>query len=124
MQDNMLPEVERKYLVEPSEIDASKHLFGAFEHTETEVSAGYIIRMLQEVGEWRPFTREEIEEFYQRSGHTDFWFNALVNPVNERLADGSSYQVGGGYVIERDDGKFEVTEEFVERAFESLPKQA
>lgn len=117
----MTAENNRNYSVEPDQIDASKHLFDSFKHNETEVSAGYIIRMLQEREKWEAFTQEEIEEFYNRSGCTGFSFNALINPVNEILFDGRPYQVGGGYVVKRDDGKFEVTEEFVDRAYKSSP---
>jgi hypothetical protein len=115
----MTAESENRHEVQPSDIDASRHLFDAFGHYETEISAGYIIRMFQEIGEWRPFTNDEIEEFYSRSGHKGFSFNGLIIPVRERLADGRPYQVGGGYIVEKDDGKYEVTEEFIARAFQS-----
>ena len=119
----MTIETERRYSVNPSEIDASKHLWDAFGHRETEISAGYIIRMLQEVGEWKSFTEEEIEEFYQRSGHTGFSFNGLVIPARETLFDGRTHQVGGGFVNKMPDGSYEVTEEFVNRAYEASPKK-
>ena len=119
----MTPEGLKGSPIRPEQIDASKHLYDAFGHTETEVSAGYIIRMLQEKGDWLPFSQEEIEEFYRRSGHTDgFTFNALINPVTERLFDGRLSTVGGGFVFQRPDGKFEVTREFVERAYISSPR--
>ena len=120
----MPPEIRRDYPVGPDKIDASKHLYDAFGNRETEISAGYIVRMLQEKGSWDPFTNEEIEEFYTKSGHTDgFTFNALIEPLTERLFDGRTHTVGGGWIIQRPDGKFEVTEEFVRKAFESSPKK-
>ncbi len=120
----MSTEDRRNYPVNPNEIDASKHLFDAFDNMQTEVSAGYIIRMLQEKGTWEPFTQEEIEKFYRKSGHTDgFLFNALIVPVTEHLFDGRPHTFGGGWIVQRPDGKFEVTEKFVRKAFEASPKK-
>ena len=67
--------------VQPENIDASKHFFDAFDNAETEVSAGWIIRYLQEREEgWAPFTYEEIDAFYARKYQHGFRFNRLVDP--------------------------------------------
>ena len=115
--------------VQPKDINASQHLWDAFDHMETEVSAGYIVRLCQEGGEWVPFTREEIEEFYGRSGHHGFCFNRLVEPemVPTSLARAfagyhdAPVPKGGGWVVLGGDGKYRVTEEFIQRCFKSSP---
>lgn len=120
----MANELEKAFPVNPIQIDASKHLFSAFSNMETEISAGYIIRMFQEKGNWQPFTQEEIEEFYSRSGHTDgFTFNALIDDKRERLFDGKTHTIQGGWIVRRKDGQYEVTEKFIEKAFESSPRK-
>lgn len=105
----------------PEHIDTSRHLWDSFGHTETEISAGYIIRMCQEKGSWEPFTYEEIEEFYQQFGYKNFRFNALVEPVTERLFDGRRVTFGGSFIRKREDGTYEITEKFKEKAFKSSP---
>ena len=105
----------------PEHIDTSRHLWDSFDHTETEISARYIIRMCQERGSWEPFTYEEIEEFYRQFGHKNFSFNALVEPVTERSFGGGSTTFGGGFIKKREDGTYEITEIFKERAFKSSP---
>lgn len=66
--------------IKPEDIDASKHLFGAFGHSETEVSAGWIVRYCQERGKgWDDFSYEDIEAYYRQKGlHDGFTFNRLV----------------------------------------------
>lgn len=113
-------EVIEPYPVSPSDIDASSHLYNAFGHTETEISAGHIVRFCQERGSWGPFTRREIEEFYNRSGHKDFWFNRLVDPGIAYDIRRGNYRTGGGWVIhDVETDSFTVTTEFVERCHAS-----
>jgi hypothetical protein len=82
---------EENYPIQPAAIDASRHFFGAFNNTETEISAGWLIRFFQHRGEsWKPFTHEEIEAYYGRTHNDGFTFNRLVeseavftNPAKE-----------------------------------------
>lgn len=107
------------FKVKPEDIDCSKHLFDAYGNNETEISAGWIIRMLQKKGSWAPFTKEDIETFYQAGGFKDgFTFNQLVNPGTSFFAREGNVQVGGGWIVEKD-GKFHVTTTFVEAALKS-----
>lgn len=79
--------------------------------------------MLQEKGGWSPFTRGEIEAFYQKCGLKDgFRFNRLIQPGITFGIIRGNYSVGGGWVVENEDGTLEVTEEFVERVYKSSPK--
>lgn len=78
---------EEEYPILPENIDASQHLWSAFDHSETETSAGWLVRFAQERGTgWAPFTREEIDAFYNRKYPGHFGFNRLVNPESV-LAD-------------------------------------
>jgi hypothetical protein len=92
--------------IQPADIDIGRHFHDAFGHSETEVSAGYLVRLAQVKGGWVPFTKEEIEAFYQKSGHHDFWFNRLITD---------------GWIVERD-GKHFFTVQFVARVYLSSPK--
>jgi len=120
----------RKFRIQPEDIDASKHLCSAFDNMETEISAGWIIRFLQERGTgWRPFTYEEINAFYSRKHQDGFCFNRLVEsemvPPNLARAFAGFFEprvpVGGGWIIVSADKKYLVTEEFVERCYKSSP---
>ncbi len=77
-----------KYLVvpDPEEMVSDKHYFNVFGNNETEISAGYIVRYCQKVGNWDPFTYEEINELYSRAD--GFTFNLLIE---------------GGWIIKEDD---------------------
>lgn len=119
-----------RFPIQPHQIDAKQHLFGAFDNTETETSAGWVIRFLQERGRsWEPFTRKEIQAFYARKFPRErFSFNRLVNPEMippslVRAFEGHRDPLvprGGGWIVEVD-GKFHVTDDFVTRCFRSRP---
>lgn len=64
--------------IDPSDINTSRHFFGAFGNHETEVSANWIVRFCQQRDNtWSPFTYAEIEKFYKFTGFT---FNRLIKP--------------------------------------------
>jgi len=117
--------------IQPKDIDGSKHFFSAFDHTETEVSANWIIRFLQERGQsWRPFSYEDIDAFYARKFKNGFRFNRLVEAemVPPSLARAfAGYRdpliaVGGGWIIHNEaEGLYYVTEEFIMRCHKASP---
>jgi hypothetical protein len=116
--------------ITPEHIDASQHLFDAFDNQETEISAGWIIRFMQarEAG-WMPFTMEEIEAFYSKKFSDGFRFNRLVEPqmIPPSLVRAFAghfdplVPAGGGWIILGDDKKYYVTDDFVTRCFKSRP---
>jgi hypothetical protein len=119
--------------IQPHQIDASEHLFDSFDHNETEASAGWIVRFMQERGQgWAPFTFEEINAFYSRRHTNRFTFNRLIDPqmVPPSLARAfAGYHdplvpAGGGWVIKDNDGKYYVTDDFVTQCFKSRPVQS
>ncbi|MFA6554682.1 MAG: hypothetical protein WCS89_04235 [Candidatus Paceibacterota bacterium] len=119
-----------EFPITPEHIDASQHLFDAFDHSETEVSAGWIVRFMQARGKgWTPFTQEEIETFYSKKFNDGFHFNRLVNPQMippslVRAFEGYMdplVPAGGGWIILADDKKYYVTDDFVIRCFKSQP---
>jgi hypothetical protein len=120
----------RSFHIQPEDIDASKHLFGAFGNAETEISAGWIVRFLQVRGQgWVPFSREEIEAFYAQYQKDGFTFNRLIEPefVPPNLARAfagfhdTPIPEGGGWIMVGTDEKYRVTDDFVECCYRSSP---
>lgn len=122
--------VGENFPIRPEHIDASQHLFGSFDHTETEVSAGWIVRFMQARGKgWMPFTFDEINKFYSTKYKEGFTFNRLVEhemipPSLVRAFAGYRdplIPAGGGWIILGNDKKYYVTDDFVTRCFKSRP---
>lgn len=109
------------YPIRPKHIDASQHLFGAFDNMETEISARYLIRMAQRSGRWEPFELEQIEAFYEESGHRGFTFNRLVEPGVVRDLGRAPRFEGGGFIVVQN-GRYHFTSEFINRSHNSSPK--
>jgi hypothetical protein len=99
-------------------------LWDAFDHMETEMSALIICRMAQQRGDWRPFTRADIENFDGRKdpGST-FCFNRLVEPGMTFGIQRGRYLTGGGWIVEKDD-LYHFTEDFILRCYRSANSQA
>lgn len=100
-----------KYPIKPNDIDVTKHSFSSdtFKIAGEKVSAGYIVELCQELGDWLAFTSKQIQDFYAKSGHNDaFWWNGLDND----------------FVILGMDNKYRVTHEFVTACFKSSPATA
>lgn len=103
-------EITNNYPIRPEHINADRHMYGAFGKTETEISAGWIVRFCQwraerfpqycKQGGWEPFTRVEIDNF---SGE-DFYFNGL----DEKF-------------VVLFDGVYRITHEFVATCFLASP---
>ncbi len=113
----------------PADINANDHLWNSFDHSETEISAGWLVRFAQARGRgWEPFTPEEIEAYYSRKFKDGFRFNRLVDPEYIPLSLAlaiASYPdelvpAGGGWIV-LDGGKYYFTEEFVRRCHTSSP---
>ena len=116
--------------IQPEHINTENNFFDAFDHTETEVSARWIVSFLQENKKgWAPFTYEEINAFYARKYQHGFRFNRLVEPemVPPSLARAFAgiiepkIPVGGGWIVLGEDKKYRVTEDFVLRCYKSSP---
>lgn len=91
----------------PFDINTGEHFWNAFDHSETEVSAHWIVRLCQDRGSWEPFSKGDIEDFYGQKHRDDFTFNKLLT---------------GGWIIERD-GLYHITAGFIVRCFESSPAE-
>ncbi len=116
--------------IQPDDINAAKHFFCAFGNSETEISAGWIVRFLQKRKQgWAPFTYEEIEAFYSRKRKDGFTFNRLIDPemIPPDLARAfagyhdARVPAGGGWIVIDTSDRYWVTEEFVERCHRSSP---
>jgi len=131
------------YPIKPSMIDTSDHFWDAFGHSETEVSARWIVRFVQQRGgdDWRPFTYAEIDGFYRKKGrHDGFAFNRLLrenlasrpfvvfHPKGAVMGDTSTIaplagEEPGGLIM-KGECHYSFTHEFVARCFKSSPKKA
>ena len=139
------------YPIQPNHINTDpttgpegEHFFDAFNNTETELSARWLVRFAQQRDSgWEPFTLDEIETFYNEGGYKGFAFNRLVNAAqvfaNAAEAFGAmadspnsmaavltaanqpTVNVGGGWIVAGDDEKYYFTHEFVSRCFQASP---
>ncbi len=115
----------KDFHIAPSMIGVDRHLFDAFDHHETEVSALWLVQFMQAKREWTPFSQKEINDFYNEQRGTKgemFGFNRLLDPVTVRRAHGN-VQEGGGWVVRGDGGLYHITGGFVLRCFNSNPNQ-
>ena len=95
-------------LIKPSDIDTSKHPYGAFGKSETEASARWIVRLCQIKNQWGNFKLDDIEELYSSSSnYSGYSFNTLVE-------DG---------FIQEDQGMYSITIGFILRYAWSLYKR-
>jgi hypothetical protein len=98
------------------------HLWCAFDHCETEISAAYILRFCQEQGSWAPFGYKQINAFYRRTSkfHT-FTFNRLIDPGMHYGMHGERRLTGGGWIVQNQAAKlYYVTDDFIRRVHKSV----
>lgn len=99
-------EIGEDFPILPQDIATDKHMYDAFGHHETEVSAHWIIRFYREArngNEWAPFTAGEIHALYES---TYFQFNGLREYKDEPRS-----------LIQKRGNLYFVTAEFVCRCF-------
>lgn len=93
--------------VQPDGIDTSRHFWDAFDHSETEISARWLVRFAQAHGRgWEPFTAEQIEQFYQEESGgklRNFSFNRLIEPGWSYGRPGERELKGGGWIVKNGD---------------------
>lgn len=141
-----------EYPVKPEHINTDpdsgpegQHFWDAFQNTETEVSARWLVRFAQiRRAGWEPFSLEELQKTVEAMGHRGFFgFNRLINPEqifeNAAAAFGAiagagnpiagilasitqpKISVGGGWIVKGDDDRYYFTHDFVLRCFGSSP---
>lgn len=76
--------------VRPSDINTQVHFWDAFDHSETEISANWVVRFCQDRGDrWEPFTLDEISSWAQENGHKGrFTLNRLPGRHLQQMCDG------------------------------------
>ncbi|MBI5153558.1 MAG: hypothetical protein HZA36_03825 [Parcubacteria group bacterium] len=100
--------VPENYHIKPSDIDTSRPFMGVFGKMGPEFLGNIIVQMCQYMGFWDAFTREQLEVCCAQGGaNMAFldWFiahNLIVCDVN---------------------GRFCVTEEFVKKCYQVVPKK-
>lgn len=113
--------------VQPNQILTTGHLWDAFDHSETEVSALWLVMFCQDRGRsWEPFTAADIQSFYDtkraaRGRHSErFLFNRLVEAGRGFFIKEGLVPVGGGWIVENDK-QYHFTPDFITRCFSSAP---
>lgn len=124
--------------IKPSDINASEYMWDAYGNVETDISAGYIIRLLQEKGDWLRFTYGELNAYYKKTCTPskggclgNYTFNRLLGEFHVLSIRGDYsdrldvvVREGGeknhGYDI-KDTDVFLVTDQFIFRAYSSRP---
>jgi len=97
--------------IKPSDIRTVQHLCNAFGKSETEISAGWLVRFAQDRGNWEPFTWAELNGRYQKKfPGCDFRFNGLTPKFIVPDTDACNFAP---------DTVFRFTRDFVARCFAS-----
>jgi len=119
------PIAQPDHEIQPSAINTDQHFWDAFDHSDTEVSAKWIVRLCQKLGGWVPFSLEQLQSFYEtgRGKKEIFRFNRLIDPGSAFSIMRGTYWTGGGWVVLGEDGLYRVTIDFVERCHRSSPVQ-
>lgn len=104
------------YHIRPEDIDINRHFLSAFGRGEVEIAANYIVRFCQKLGGWKAFTKESLDNFYQENGGTKEW-------VFNRRDTFPFYWLNEKLLVQRSDGKYCVTNLFIDRCFLSSPKK-
>ncbi|RTL06385.1 hypothetical protein EKK58_05390 [Candidatus Dependentiae bacterium] len=106
--------------IQPSHIDTARQFRGAFGHDMSEVSARWVVLLMQERGSWQPFSQEDIDAYYRRRypGYS-FYFNQLVDIQYGSI--GEKTLEGGGWIVLGEDGLYRVTEWFVQNCYRAAP---
>ncbi len=97
--------------IQPDQINTKRHFWSAFGHSETEISANWIVRFCQFKGDWLPFSLVELTKFYQEllKKEESFRFNRLV-----------SHSKTYSYVLVEGD-RIILSKEFVGKCYSSSP---
>jgi hypothetical protein len=117
--------VKSNFAIMPRDIPGYfDHLWEAFENSETEISAAYILRFCQTVGSWKSFTYNEINRYFQncrgmKSG--SFTFNRLVEPGWYYNTPDESWLEGGGWIVHEND-RYYITDDFIRRVHKAAQK--
>lgn len=86
-------------IVQPKDINAKQHFFNGFDNSEREIPASWIVHFCQvRARGWEPFTKDDIERFYNGYGYTNFWFNGLIEPKYGIVLIGSVYHIEHNFV--------------------------
>ncbi len=108
----------------PDDFRTDGHYWDAFGNSETEVSARWVIRFLQDRGKgWISFTFDEINAYYlgkmvNQCCTQDFTFNALIEGTHNHMT-AQTFPIGeqrpNQHSIAMEDDTFTVTDEFLSK---------
>ena len=111
--------------ITPDDIQIKGHMFDAFDHYETEISAQWLVRFAQARGEgWKPFTYDDIEAFYSKGGKLrDFGFNKLVDKGWITLMKAGSIGFEDAAFVGYTKDVYHFTEEFIARCYRATSRK-
>ena len=92
--------------IRPNDINTDRPFAPLFGFDRADVSANILVRLAQQNGSWRSFEIDEVD----RLADAHFLFNGLTSG---RLP----------LIIQRKDGKYAFTDEFIERCAASSPRR-
>ncbi len=105
------------YPIRPEDINTDcRQFLGAFGMAEVEVAAQYVVRLCQQLGGWKAFTKESLDKFYLENGGAKEW-------VFNRRNTFPFYWLDNRLLENGPDGKCRVTDFFINRCFHSSPKK-
>lgn len=102
-------------LIKPEDINiwhSRCFMSSMWQNLETEVSAYYLVKMAQENGSWRDFTKKEIDKV----ANEDFWFNKL-----RRYPFDNGTQPGDSITHNEKTGKYSFTHNFIVECYRLSP---
>jgi len=102
------------YPIRPEDIDTTRHFLGAFGKGEVEIAAKYVVGLCQQLGYWKSFSREALNDFYRENGGLKEW-------VFNRREEFPFHWLNEKLLVQRSDGKYCVTNLFIDRCYRSSP---
>jgi len=117
LKNRLMPETGILVIL-PEDINTERHFFDAFDNSETEGSASWIVRFCQQGNRWVAFSEKEIEAFYNSFGNRHFPFNRLIGKNPSRIG----VENEGAWIVRGEDSLYRVTIDFVMRCYNSSPK--
>lgn len=121
-----MPIADGVLTITPEDIKITDHLWDAFGHYETEISADWLVRFAQQRGEgWKPFTYEDIDAFYSKGGKLrGFGFNKLIDKGFIVLQKAGTIGFEGSAFIGYTKDVYLYTEDFIARCHRSANRKS
>jgi len=112
--------------IKPMDIDTKKHFFASFGNMEREVSACWIVKLLQDKNpeEWEKFTTAELDKRHRMLHGNDFRFNGIEEyliPLCPQCSGGVATSFCPQCKIHYAEEMWMVSEEFIQKCHKASP---